>query len=676
MTETSVASTPPLRSGGRLLAFLVLAVGFGAFAIAATVYDGALRAPLPYRDPGRLMMVEGSFKDQGEAQPFPISQMDFADWRQRSKAFSGLSLFGSLGFNLERGTSSRRLSGELVNANYLDLLGLHAAVGRFFLPEEDVKPFSTFVVVLGYDLWQSAFVGDRGVVGSEVHLNGQAYRVVGVGPRGFRGLSDQAELWVPSMLPPIPDYLNVRRERWAGAVARLAPGVTRTAAQRQLDAVTGALGATLTPLAESWFGALRQPLLRLLLAASALLLLAAWDAAGLLGGVRPVARRERWGIVLGAALAGVAIAYGLTSRLVDASGVPLQSFVPRVPGVFSVAVVVVVAALLGVPLGLPAVIENGAASRPAGRWRRAFVVVQALLAVVLLGAAGREAWTYHKTMGADLGFRRDGLLTYRMDLKGQKFMSNPLVTDLLRRQYLPRVAAVAGVRQAAMSDPTIPTDGLVGGYMTVEDHASPAPDGTYITMWHSVSPGYFETLGIPLLAGRGFTAADTADDVVVVSKAFADQQWPGKNPLGKRIKQDARGVKSEPWMTVVGVAAEAHHEGIQPDPSPAPDIYMPLFQFPLRLPLTINFLIRPQPGIPPTALVPALHREMMAIAPELPDYDAATMEDRLAKQTADARFQVTLLSLFAAATVLFAAAGYYGLRRDLPIRRDTSHTSG
>jgi hypothetical protein len=665
-----------------LAAVAALTLGLGAVAAVLTVDDGVLLAKLPYRDPGRLVMLEGSFTEKGEAQPFPISQMDFADWRRRSTVFAQMSVFGSLGFNLEQGLRSRRLAGELVNAGYFDLLGLRPYLGRFFRPDEDARPFAAYVVVLGNDLWRSSFAGEAGVVGQALRLNGQAYTVVGVGPRGFRGLSDQADLWVPSMLPPIPDYLNVRRERWIGGAARLAPGVTVRQAQAQMDAITGTLarefpntdqgiGATVTPLAESWFGKLRHALFLLTAAAAGVLLLACCDvvlllakgqaaepgsAAAAAAGPPPAGRR--WprrgrlatvGLALAAGVAGFLLARVATPVLIDASGVEVPSFVPRTPGALVALAVLILAALAGLACGL-------APRRLSTRLRRAVLGVQVVLALVLGAAAAREALDYRRLMGRDLGFRRGDVLTFRMDLKGRRYMDNGVVSRLLRQQYLPRIAAVAGVQQAALCNPTMPTDGMVGGYITVEDHASTAPDGTYITIWHSVSPGYFETLGIPILAGRAFTSADTDSNVVIVSKSFAQQQWPGKNPLGRRIKQDARGVVTEPWMTVVGIAAEAHHEGIQSEGSPAPDIYMSLFQFPLRLPLTINFLVRPRPGVATASLRPALHRAMTTIDPELPDYDVSTLDNRLGKQTEDARFHLILLGLFGLLALLPAAA--------------------
>jgi predicted permease len=684
---------------------LALSLGVGAAAAVWSVVDTALLATPPYRQPERLVMLQGSFTSHGEVKPWPSSQMDLADWRQQSTAFAGMSALGKLGFNLEAGQRSRRLDGELVNAGYFELLGVHPLLGRFFAAGEDLRPFDRYVVVLGYDLWQSALSGDPRAVGSDLRLNGQAYRVIGVAPRGFRGLSDQAALWVPSMLPPIRDYLIVRRERWLGGIARLRPGVTVQQAQADLNRITAGLarqfpnmnqgmGVTVTPVHEAWFGALAHDLRAPAAAAGALLLAAVINTFNLFAGrrgrggrgrTRGAARREGLWLGLAAGLGGGLLAMAVAPSLGTISG-PLPAWVHiavwPLTGLLTVVTAVAcaaVAALVTVPRGAAAgtgaqagheegpAAANGAPASRGGRRRRrpaaiAMAVIEVALALWVTGkalAAGRD---FHRTVGEKLGFKADGVVSFRMDLKGPQYMDNALVTNLLGKRYLPRLAAVPGVLRAAISNPTIPTDRLVGGYITVEDHASDTPDGTYVTIWHSVSPEYFATLGIPLLAGHTFTAEEAVSDRVIVSSAMAQQQWPGQNPLGKRIKQDARAVATEPWMTVVGVVGEVVHGGIHAKKPPGPDIYMSVLQFPLRLPLTINFLVQPQSGVATADLQGALHREMQAIDPELPEYDMSTLEEHLARQTAQLHTTVHLLLLLAAAALLQALAGLAALR--------------
>jgi predicted permease len=272
------------------------------------------------------------------------------------------------------------------------------------------------------------------------------------------------------------------------------------------------------------------------------------------------------------------------------------------------------------------------------------------------------AKSFRKMVSEDLGFRPQNLLTYRIDMRGSKYDDEKLVTKLLG-QDLARVSTVPGVEKVAMSDPTVPTDDIVERLITIEDHDSDSSTGTYPALVHAVSPRYFEILGIPLISGRPFEDHDTDSFAVIVSKTMADQQWPGQNAIGKRLKLGPRvgGQPVRPWLTVVGVAAEVRYLGFGDTPAPAPDIYVSILQFIFRPPLTVNFLVRPQPGVSPTQLRKALHLQMMAIDPEVPDYDVATMEERLAVQTQQQRFQLILINIFAFLALVLAVIGIYGV---------------
>ena len=694
--------------GFSVAAILTLTLGIGATAAMLTVINSVLLKELPYRDADRLVMLEGTLADKGEVQSWSISQRDFADWRPRAAAFSQMSLRGDLAFNLEQGQQSQRLWGELVDDNYFSLLGLTPARGRFFNAEEDAKPMEQYVVVLGHGLWQHTFGADPTVVGRTLQLNGKPYRVVGIGPAGFRGLSDKADLWIPSMIPPVRQFLTVRRLRWAQVVARLAPGVTVQQAQGQLNGITAALaqelpgdnrgiGVTVTPLKEFWFGKLRSGLLVLGLGAVIILLIACINVASLLL-TRAAARQRSYGIrvalganrarlvrqlltesvllaLVGAAL-GLLLGQWATGALIAASGVHFPSFVhvsadPRVIGG-----VVALAVVCGLLFGLaPLFITFGsdltqslgrsdkAQARGKGfqRFQSAVVIAQVALALTLSVDAGLMAKAFRRMVSEDLGFRAEGLLTFRIDLRGPRYADEAVDTKLLRDEYLRRISAVPGVRQLAMSDPTLPTDELAVGYISVEDHDSEAPDGTYIATMHAISPAYFDVLGVRIRKGRAFTMQDTQSNAVIVSQSMADQQWPGKDPIGRRIKIDGPRTMPTPWFTVVGVASEVHHEGLLSGKAPAPDIYLSLLQLIRRPPLTVNFLVRPRDGVSLGQLLRDLHREMAAIDPELPDYDAATMQERLARQTDKARFQIVLIGIFTVLALVLAAVGIYGV---------------
>jgi predicted permease len=695
--------------GFSVAAILTLTLGIGATATLFTVVNAVLLKELPYRESARLVILQGSARDEktGKASTWPISQVDFADWRERNTALADMSVWVSLPLNLEQGVQSQRLRGELVNQSYFSLLGLEPALGRFFRPEEDAKPMEQFVVVLGHEFWRRSFGGDPGVLDRKLRLNGRLYQVVGVGPRGFHGLSDKADLWVPSMVPPIKSYVTARNFRWVTGVARLKPGVTPQQAQEQMNRITAALakefpatneglGATVVPLEEFWFGKLRKGLLVLTLGACILLLIACINVASLLL-TRAAARQRSWSIrlALGAsrgrlvrqlmtesvllsligAAAGLLLAQWAAGTLIAASGTEFPSFIrisaePRV-----IVAIVGLALLCGLAFGLAPVWSSFRAdlTRSLGRdekmeppgkgwhqFQNAVVIAQVALALILAIDAVLMARGFREMIGEDLGFRPDGLLTFRIDLRGPKYLDNEVAGKLLRQEYLSRIATVPGVGRMAMAGPTIPTDDWEGGYIAVEQHDSDRPDGTYAAMIRAVSPGYFEVLGAPIRKGRGFNSRDTRSNAVIISKAMADQQWPGQDPIGKRIKIGPRGKEDSPWLTVIGVAADIRYEGFQGEKAPAPDVYLSMLQF-LRRPLTINFLVRPRPGVPMAELRRALHREMAAINPELPDYDIATMRERLARQTSTARFQVLLIGVFTVLALTLAAIGIYGV---------------
>ncbi|MDP9120666.1 MAG: ABC transporter permease [Acidobacteriota bacterium] len=687
-------------------AILTLALGIGATITIFTVVNAVLLQRIPYRSPERLVILQGSQSDKGLVQPVSMSQADLADLRGKSTAFSGMSVWGTLAFNLEQGEKSQRLWAELVNQSYFSLLGIEPAVGRFFNPEEDVKPLEQYVVVLGYDLWRNSFGADPAVVGRKLQFNGRLYQVVGVGPRGFRGLSDQADLWVPSMLPPVRDFLTNRGLRWALGAARLKPGVSLRQAQEQINSVNAALArelpdtnsglsATLIPLKEFLLGSLRGGLLILTVGACILLLIACINVANLLL-TRAAAKQRAWSVrvalgatrrrlirqlltesvllsLLGAA-AGFLLAQWATRTLIAVSGIQFPSFIHIGVAPEVIVATVGLALICGVAFGLAPIWASFRANLteslgrneklpPGHGWRRfqnVLVVAQVALALILSIDSVLMVKSFRKMVGEDLGFHAQNLLTYRMDMRGPKYDDEKMVTKLLGQEYLRRIAAVPGVQQLAMSDPTVPTDNLVERYITFEDHDSEASTGVYPAMVHAVSPRYFEIFGIPISSGRSFDMHDTDTFAVIISKAMADQQWPGKDPLGKRLKLGPRG-SPRAWLTVVGVAAEVRYIGYGEERAPAPDMYVSLLQFIFRPPLTVNFLVRPQPGVSPARLRAALHREMMAIDPEVPDYDVATMEERLARQTDKARFQLILINTFAVLALVLAAIGIYGV---------------
>ncbi len=686
-------------------AILTMALGIGATITILTVANAVLLQRVPYRAPDGLIVLDGSLMDKGVAQTVSMSLTDVREWRERNKVFTDVSVWGSLAFNLEQAEKSQHLSAELVNQSYFSLLGIKPVVGRFFDPDEDLKPMERYVVVLGYDLWHNTFGADPGIVGRMLQFNGLRYQVVGVAPRGFKGLSDKADVWVPSMLPPVRGFVTNRNMRWASGVGRLKPGVDLRQAKSDLAGITAGLakempdtnqgfGANLTPVKEFLLGDLRDGLLILTVGACLLLVIACINVANLML-TRAAARQRAWSIrvalgasrlrlvrqmltesillsLIGATL-GFLLAQWASGALIAASGIQFPSFVHVGVSPEVILTTIGLALLCGVAFGLAPIwasfrvrltsmLGRNEKLPPSRGWQRfqsVLVVIQVALALTLVFDSALMAKSFRRLVGEDLGFRPEGILTFRMDLRGPKYDDEPTVVRLLAQEYLPRIAAVPGVQKVALAEPTLPTDNLVERFYTVEDHDSQSAAGTSPFLVHAVTPTYFGVFGIPILSGRSFNDHDSNCFCVIVSKEMAEQQWPGKSPIGKRIKLGPR-ASPMPWLTVVGVAGSAHYQGYG-EAVTDPDLYTSLLQFFYRPPLTVNFLVRPQPGVSPAQLRSALHKQMVAIDPEVPDFDVATMEERLARQTDKERFQLILINIFAVLALALAAIGIYGV---------------
>jgi predicted permease len=687
--------------GFTAISLLLLTLGLGVLSAVLILDQGVVLGEPPFKDTSRLATLTGIFNDKGEVKDWGISHIDFLDWRQQSRAFEEMAAFspGGMSFNLVADGQAEKVNGELVSYNYFAVLGGVPVLGRAFTPEEDGKPFTHPVTVLSHDLWQRRFGGDRGVVGRSVDLNGQQYTVVGVAPKGFHGISEKADAWIPSSMPPAPIYVANRRMRWLAGVARLKPGVALESAQKDMDRITAALeekypesnkgmGARLASLRDSFTAPLAAGLRLLTLGALLALLLAGINAANLLqnrlraaaaaGEQQPSAGQAVAATVLlcliGSVL-GLALASWAVSKLAPVSGIAFPTFVRLTAGPAVIAGVLALAVVFGLAIGLAGHRAARAAgpqpARPTLGWRlfQGFAALaQIALAVVLAVNAGVMAKGYRQAVNRDhLGLQPENLLILRVDLQGPRYAPDEAVIEVVRR-YLERLPHVPGVAALAIGGPTIPTDAWVGGYITIEDHASDTPAGTYPIMTHSVSPDYFKVMGIPILRGRGFTMADSGKPgtpfAVVVSRSMAEQQWPRKSPLGQRLKFGTRNTPDHPWLPVVGVAADVQHEGLMAEARPAPDLYMPILTSPIRLPTTLNFLVRPKRGVSTASLVPALEREIRAVTPDTPPYDAATMEERLNKQTQKGRMQVELAAFLAALLLALAVTGIYAAVAD------------
>ncbi|HVE79093.1 MAG TPA: ABC transporter permease [Gemmatimonadaceae bacterium] len=682
-------------------AVATLALGIGAVTTIYSVVHAVLLRPLPYERPGDLAIVWGTVR-RDSVERRSVSYPDFEDWRRDARAFDAVAAFTESMFTLDGREGAERIEGEWVSASYFGALGVRPVLGRIFTPAEDAVGAGGAVAILSHELWRSRFGASSAAVGSALNLNGQPTTVVGVMPPGFRGLGDDAQLWVPFANPPggtgTPSILEDRGSRWHQVVARLRPGATLAGAQAELDAISRRLaaqypesndrrGAEVVALEEELVGGLRRGLLVLLGAVGLVLLVACANTANLLL-VRAAARERELAIraALGASrartarqllveslvlavvggTAGALLSVWAVAILARLNPVDLPSFVRLEVSGAALAgtsiVVLVVAAAFGVVAiafasegrlaeSLKAGARSVGAGRRAGRLRAALVAGELALAVVLLAGAGLMLRTLESLRRFDPGFRAEQLVSFRLDLsQGQYDAARAVAFGTALRE---QVRGLPAVRAVSLSD-DVPLDGRSSGTIIRIAGKEVVTQGSGIRVYrHRVAPGYFAAIGATVVRGREFTTADDRGRgrVAVISERMARRFWPNEDPVGARLQ-----LNDTTFAEIVGVVADMKHRALLEAATADPDVYYPILQVP-----TTAFSLVVRAGGDPAALVAAVRREVSAADRGVPVYDVATMRDRVRGETAPARFQASLLGAFAALALLLAAVGVYGV---------------
>lgn len=686
-----------------LLVAAVLGVGVAATATVASIADSLLFAPLPFADDERLVLISG--KELPDGGPFPLGVADLDDIAAEGPFAAAAAVTWPRPFKLGTGAAVEQVYGEMARPGYFATLGVEPATGRTFTAAEDTSPTAARVVVLGHDLWQRAFGGRGDVLGAPAEIQGARYTVIGVMPAGFRGITDEAELWLPLALADElygRHYTTLRAWRWLGGVGRLAAGTSVPTAERQLGDLRARLlrvhpdeyehvGFAVEPLRDAYFGELRRPLAALLAASLVLLAIACANAANLflaraLPQVREVALARSVGATRGRLVrqllvdsslpvaagtgAGLALATVALAALDAWRPIELPTWIAVRLSPAGAAVTVAVVAFCALAAALaPALLVSahrpqaalrqvgrGATAAGAGhRLRRHMVALQALLVVVLLGTSATVARGLAGFVSTDLGFDPAELLTLRLDLTGERYLEDDAVRSVVGA-LLDRLEGLPGVEAVAAEGPGLPTSGSYGvGFRRPGEPDSPPIEG----LRHHVWPGYFQALRIPLVAGRPFSEADgpEAPRALVVSRAFAARHWPEQDPVGQRLEAgQAPDVRT---YAVVGVAEDVRHHGLSTEPPWAPEVYVSALQSPPRNPPLLALLVRATGSAP--ALAAEVEAAVRATAPDLPPYDVLTMDDRLREQTALSRFVLALLVGFTSGAVLLAVAGVYGV---------------
>jgi putative ABC transport system permease protein len=694
------------------LVIVTLAVGIGiTTAVFAMVHAVALR-PLPFPEPDRLVVLWETEADGSSLEA--AAYLNFFDWQKRARGFAHLGFQRQDTFTMRGREGVERVPGAWVSAGYFPALGVDPWLGRTFTPREADAPGGARVVLLGYDLWQRRFGGDRRALGQMIVLNQVPLTILGILPPGFRGFDEAAEVFVPVPLfhlltPSLKriDILGNRSVEWGRIVGRLAPGTDLPAARQEMQRVAAGLvainrgkGADLAEAEEVLVGDLRPNLLRLLGAASLVLLIACANVGHLLltraaGRDREMAVRAALGATRGriarhwlaeGALLGLA---GGAAGLIAAVWILdlLLAFIPlEIPVSIEIGISgPVLAFALGITLlgsalaalapavhgAWPALADSlkqggrGATESPSSqRSRSLLVTADVAMALLLLIGAGLMFRSVDRIRKIDPGFRSDGILT----LSFEPPQSLPAAERLrVKRQVLHAVSTLAGVRSAALTS-HVPFDSapLIMG---VRVEGAPAGSPAQVSY---ISSGYFRTLGIPLEAGRDFRLEDHGIPVrvAIVNRTFAERTWPGGNPLDGRIS----GLfdPERPVVRVIGVVGDVR-TSIQPgSPPPLPQIYLPNLANPTW---GFNLVIATEDD--PVALTAQVHRTIHAIHPEIAVHNVARLGERVAGATSDRRFFTGLMGVFATIALILAVLGIYGLvasmiqrqSRDIAVRR-------
>ena len=682
-------------------AVVALALGIGANSAMFSVVYGVLLRPLPFPQPDRLVFVqEASLRHEGTS---PTSPATLRDWREQQHVFESMAAAELWGASVTGSGRPEEVSGLRVSPSLLSVLRVSPALGRGFQDDEEQT------VVLSHALWERRFGGNRAAIGRDVILNGASYRVIGVMPAGFRFppfWAEKAELWVP--LRFAADRANDRGSRSLRVFARLRDGVTLGQAQAEMSTIASRLqhafpesygtdaGARVLSLAEVTVGRVKPALLVLLGAVTFLLLLACANVANLLlarasGRQKEMALRlalgaPRWRLVrqllaesltlsaaggaVGLMLAWAAV-HALAAAIPDASRFTLPRYQELGIGTVVILFTFGVCAVTGVLFGLAPALQfsrldlqgtlkeggRGTSHRTRTIPRSLLVVGEVAVSLMLLAGAGLMARSMARLGAVDAGFDPRHVLTMRVVLSGPAYAA-PEKRTRFYRQAIEQVAAVPGVESAAGIN-HLPLAGDLWTFsFTVEGRPAPKLADVPGAAFRVATPGYFQTMGVPLLRGRDVSERDDsgAPLVVVINRTMAQRYWPGEDAVGKRIRLGGPNSKS-PWITVVGVIKDV--EQAEWGAAAGNEFYFPYRQNPEDIQKYITVVARAAGDR--AAMAGAIEQGIRSLDQDALVADVATMRQVVERAVWQPRSSTRLFAGFAALALVLAAIGIYGV---------------
>jgi predicted permease len=696
--------------GFTAVAVLTLALGIGATTAVFSLVSAILLKPLPFPNPYQIVLPE-LVSPPGVnlgSDYFPWSQIQFRFLARDSHPFQAVAAFQNDSFNLTGTDDPSFLDGFRVSAEFFPALGISPALGRGFTAEED-RPGHEYEVVLSDRMWRERFGANRAILGKAVRLNGYAYTVVGVMPAGFVfpraeelpssfNFPREAQLWVPLAIPEAPK--NGPSE--LAVIARVKPGLTIQQAQAGMDLVTkhaeakdpqwkGWFNTRVVPLTRQVVGDTEHPLRLILGAVGIVLLIACSNIANLLL-TRSFGRRREFTLrmALGAGRARlirqlltesllIAISAGAISILLANAGIYfVNAFgpanLPRLHEVtldlpvfaFALCVSLATGILFGLAPAIGATHENLADSLKEGsqrtgvsssspRLRNALLVSQVALALVLVISAGLLTRTFFHLLGANGGFNPDRVLTFQLPLPALKYVDQDHIVAFYQNA-LGRLRSVPGVQSAGIGE-TVPMGGE--GESTVirmPDHPAATQKELPFANYTIISPGYLSAVGTPVLRGRDFVEADTADSmpVALVNVAMEKKYWPGQSAIGKQV---GPGSARYPLLTIVGVVPDVKHISFHEET--APEMYVVYTQ--KQWPSMLNLRVALRAKADPASITASAREAIHSIDPDLPLAKVATLTSLVDDSLSQPRFAMLLLASFGVLALLLASTGMYGV---------------
>jgi len=689
------------KPGFTFIAVITLALGIGANTAIFSVVNAVLLRPLPYREASRIAVIQ---EWNAEGKRVQVTPANFVDWRNQNTVFENLAAILARTANLSGVDDAERIELAMVSANFFDVFGVRAELGRLFTPDDEQAGHPA-IIVISSGLWQRRFGGVSDVVGRSMTLDGKSYTVAGVAPSGFQ-YPDKTDAWIPpfKLVPMLSETMDVERARGFGflsTVARLSPGVSLEQAKAEMETITARLREQHPQTNNKRFNRVvtlhthlvgeTSAILWLLLGAVFFVLLIACANVANLMLVRATARQREIAIrtALGASrtriirqlltesllLSLLGGAFGLLMALwgVDVLTRLLPRDFPRLQDInldFTVlGFTLLVSLITGVVFGCApawqvsrtdvheALKENskGAGGGVRNRLRNVFVVAEVALSLLLLIGAGLLFRSFLALQTVNSGFDPYHVLTLRLSPSGTNFQTDAQYIAYYK-QIEDRLREIPGVRAVGAIN-TIPLQkGPTFGFR-IEGRPVLTPDQWPTSNYRNVTPEYFRALSIPILKGRSFDDRDKENSplVAIINQATADRDFAGEEPVGKRITFGNMDNKAQPvWFEVVGVAGNVRSIELQEEP-PA-EVYTAARQDAFG---NMAFAIRTD--VEPEGIVAAVRQVALEVDRTQPVSDIRTMEARVSDAVTQPRFNLILLGVFGGIALILSASGIYGV---------------